>query len=461
MSITSSHETGRKYKLHPLTPVVTAAPVLPGMLVALIAFGGGGIRSMGLWAVPSAIGLALLLTLLVLVISYFSWRRFEYWFDDAGDFRVDSGILYRNERRLQLSRLQSVDVVQPLVARIVGMASLRIEVAGSGDSKAVLSYLTAAEADQLRLEIVSRSAGGRIVDPKSSSPQADPSESVLASVSPADLGISLLLRSSTAGLLALTVLIVGMTFLTSGVTGVALIPFTGGIPLVMIISEFAVFFGFTATHSRDGIRLHHGLLQTQVQTVPPGRVSAVDFIEPFLWRRKGWVRIRMTVAGIGKTDDGSGGLSQSTLLPVATWDVAREIFAQIVPGSNLDEITLTSVHRRARWRAPIQWSRLAWGYDSSVFVARRGRITRHLTVVPHARTQSVRVMQGPYSRWLDLASVYVDVPPGPVSVAALYCPAEAGRNIAQSQADRARLARSTDRSTHWASPDASPFKGSS
>ena len=42
--------------------------------------------------------------------------------------------------------LQSVDVVRPLLGRIVGLSQLRIEVAGTGDSRVLLSYLSESDA---------------------------------------------------------------------------------------------------------------------------------------------------------------------------------------------------------------------------------------------------------------------------------------------------------------------------
>ena len=96
---------------------------------------------------------------LILGYHYLAWTRTEFFFDDAGDFRLDSGVLQRNERRVALSRLQSVDVVKPLLGRIVGLAQVRIEVAGAGDSRVLVSYLTETEAHALRAEIIARAAG--------------------------------------------------------------------------------------------------------------------------------------------------------------------------------------------------------------------------------------------------------------------------------------------------------------
>ena len=44
----------------------------------------------------------------------------------------------------------------------------------------------------------------------------------------------------------------------------------------------------------------------------------------------------------------------------------------------------------------------------TVFVARHGLLRRRLTLVPHAKVQSVRFGQGPWERRLGLANVAVD-----------------------------------------------------
>ncbi len=455
---------GAKRKVNPLTPIIVALPFVPAMFFVLILYSGGSIAAFGLSGIPFALVCALLFGGLMTAYQYLVWRRLTYWFDDSGDLRVDSGVLYRNERRLQLSRLQSVEIVQPLLARLFGMSVVKVDVAGGNASKAVLRFLTRTEAEDLRREIITRAAGVRDVEGVASGVAdqvaAGPRE-VIATVATKDLFLSLLLRTSTFGLLAFTVLLGFVTFWTEGAAGVGLMPITGGVPLFIVISEFNILYGFTITKAADGVRLHSGLLQTRSQTVPPGRVQAIDFVEPLLWRRFGWVRIWLTVAGVaGSGNDDHAKVSESVLLPVAHRSVATEIFSHVMPEVDLSTIALEPAEKRARWRSPIQWSRLAVGHDDQVFVARRGWVTRHLSVVPHARTQSVHVEQGPYQRALGLASVCVDVAPGPVKVLGLQRPAAQARQIAQAQADRARTARAVDTSTHWATDGKPPTNGS-
>lgn len=435
---------GVRHRVNPITPVVHGARTVPAVVVAGVAFGGAS--RFGAWGVAGVALLALVVAGVVTAVAYLQWQRMSFWIDEDGDLRVDSGLLTRQERRLQLSRLQSVDVVQPLVARLFGMAELRIEVAGVGDSKAVLQYLTLAQAEGWRAEILARAAGVRH--------DAGPApEEVVLTVPTGDLALSLLMRGVTFTLLLITVAVIVVAVLTSGPGGLVIVLVTGGIPLFTVFGEFSRFFNFTVAESPDGLRLRHGLLQTQAQTVPPGRVQAVGFVSPLLWRRRGWVRVHLNIAGVGSGSDGSGGseVVESVLLPVAPLPVAQALVARVLPGIDLAAVPMVGVPERARWRSPFQWRRLAVGHDEHVLVARTGWLTHRLAVIPHVRTQSVRVQQGPWERRLGLASAYVDSTRGPVSIAILRRPAAEAREIAEAQAARARLARSVAGPERWMS----------
>ena len=398
---------------------------------------------MGGGAVLIGVGALVVVTLLGIGWGFLAWQRLTFWFDEDGDLRVDSGVLSRNQRRLQLSRLQSVDVLQPLLARLVGLAQVRVEVAGTGGSSVTLQYLTLGEANDLRNEIVARSAGVR-------HDAEEAPETILASVPAGDLVLSLLLRGETFALLGLTVLLVVGVMLTEGTAGLLLL-ITGGVPLFTVFAQFTRYYDFTVAESPDGLRLRHGLLQKARQTVPPGRVQAVGFVQPVLWRKRGWVRVRLNVAGVSTGTQGSGDQSftENVLLPVAPWPVALAIVARVLPGVDIMSIPLLPAPERSRRRAWIQWRQLAVGWDDNVFITRSGRIVERWDVVPHARTQSVRVTQGPWQRSLDLASVHIDSTPGAVRITGHHRDAAEARRLASEQADRAAVARAGDRSMRW------------
>ena len=117
-------------RTHPLTPLVQAAPSLAFGAVFLLGPG----RSLLTQRIASGVPIVVLvlagsvaLYAIVAAASWASWSRRTYWIDDDGDLRVDSGLLQRSSRRLQLSRLQSVDVVSPILARLFGLVEVRAE----------------------------------------------------------------------------------------------------------------------------------------------------------------------------------------------------------------------------------------------------------------------------------------------------------------------------------------------
>lgn len=392
--------------------------------------------------------IAAVLSLLVAAYQYLAWQALSFWFDDDGDFRVQSGVLQRQQRRVQVSRIQAVDVTQPFAARLFSMAALSIEVAGQNDSRVRLKYLTLEDAREIRRELLARSAG-------LSADTAEAPQSVITRVPAGRLAASLLLRMSTVGFLLLTALILFVSYLTEGWGGLGLALVTGGVPFVIVLAEFVRFYGFTVAQSPDGLRLTYGLLRTETRTVPPGRVQAIDYVEPFLWRRQGWSRVLVTIAGVGNDSNSSGNgrqRSETVLIPVAALEQARDLVQRVLPDLDTEQLTWVHAPARARRRSPIQWARLAVGWDEQSFAIRRGRITRHLAVVPHARTQSVRWTQGPWERALHLASMHVDITPGPVTVSGLHLDDAEAREIAVQQAGAARNGRRSDRSTHWARP---------
>lgn len=389
-------------RLHPLTPLLRAGR---SVLVVGALFGQQGLRD------PSLVLLLVVVALVVpaaALLGYISWRTTRYRIADA-ELQVNSGVLQKRQRRVPLARLQSVDVVRPLIGRALGLSDLRLEVAGGGDTEAPLAYLSDSDAQRLRARLLAL-AGGATEDGTGTGDEGpqEPPERVLVTVPSGVLITSVLLGApAIIGGVLLVALLVTLAISPTTAAGLLVFAFpavlgTGGVAVRRLMVEY----GFTVAESQDGLRLRHGLLETRAQTIPLGRVQTVRVLRPLLWRRRGWVRLEVDVAGYAAGGGAEQQATTSALLPVAPADFADALVARVLGGPL--PVADRPVPQRARWRAPLSARRLHYGLDDRHLVASRGILTTTTDAVPLTKVQSLRLTQGPWQRRLGLASVHAD-----------------------------------------------------
>ena len=320
-------------------------------------------------------------------LGLLSWWRRAYAVDADGVY-LRSGILSRKLRTARLPRIQSVDVVHPLLGRIFGLGQLTVEIAGGRDSRVVIGFLTTRELQTLRDRILDLAAGqidlpgpavaggavgasamGRdtggidnatsAVRPEGLAPegaagsQAAPEqravpmqashfqEHPLYSVDGSVL-LGSLLRSSSVYVLGLAV--IGM--LSAGILILVSDSMTGSEALTIISSyltmviamativwsHFNSAWNFQAAATPSGIRMSYGLTSETSRTLPPGRVHGVGLTGPILWRRKDWWKVDVTVAGReDRSQDGQTREIGNLLLPVGSRDTALRALWLVVP----------------------------------------------------------------------------------------------------------------------------------
>jgi putative membrane protein len=385
----------------------------------------------------------------VVVAGIVSWLVTRYRVEQ-GELRVDSGLLRRQSKRLRLDRLQSVDVVRPLVARVFGLAELRLTTGGTEHTSVRLRYLPVDSALGLRAELLGRAAGlGPGV--------AEAPEQPLVVVSPGTLvGSTLLDLASGRGLvIVLTLGLISLSTWLGAPSGSRPGTYLGlGIAAV---SSFVILIGgdvwrrlnaqwqFTVADAPDGLRLRSGLLSTKAQTVPPGRVQALRIHQPLLWRPFGWAAVHMNVAGVvGRSQS-----SNRVLLPVAPIGVARDLVEHVLGGVRINSVQVTRPPKRAALCSPGWWRKTAAGSDESIFVSLHGLFAKSVDVVPNAKTQSVRLKAGPWQRMLGLTTLHLDSTRGALRIRAPHRDAEEGRSMLDTQAERARQARRSASPERW------------
>jgi putative membrane protein len=178
-----------------------------------------------------------------------------------------------------------------------------------------------------------------------------------------------------------------------------------------VFRRFNAVYNFQLAEGADGFRLSRGLLQTRTETIPFGRIQAVRWVQPLLWRQFGWVRLEVDVArqrGSQQREEGSSQLSR-TLLPVGSREHAAWLLQRVLPGAAPVPPPGSRPPRRAMIRAPLSYHLLAfWDDRGRHAFARTGRVRPAVVVVPLEKVQSVRLRQGPLQRWLGLATVHID-----------------------------------------------------
>ncbi|WP_398877549.1 PH domain-containing protein [Streptomyces prunicolor] len=423
-------------RLHPVTPLRRAwAPVAVIIGWAVHDPNQAQEQLTRLTTVTLLIGLAVFVPAAALY-GFLTWWFTHFAVTDT-ELRIRTGLLFRRTAHIRLERIQAVDVTQPLLARVAGVAKLKLDVVGT-DKKDELAFLGEGEARALRAELLARAAG---FAPETAHEVGEAPSRQLLHVPAGVLAVSLVLTAATWVSLAAALVVPPLLwFATHSVwtvlaTALPLLGAAGASSVGRFVGEY----DWTVGESPDGLRIDHGLLDRTHETVPPGRVQTVRIVEPLLWRRRGWVRVELDVAGS----------SNSVLVPVAPREIAESVVARVLPGVTVPPLSaLSRPPGRAHWCVPLWWRGYGLAVTDTVFAARHGLLRRSLALVPHAKVQSVRLTQGPWERFWRLAEVHVDTGANKTVTARLR-DAEEAAELLRGQAERSRTGRRDARPDRW------------
>ncbi|MFL0563363.1 PH domain-containing protein [Kocuria rhizophila] len=528
------------HRVHPLTPFVRSWL----LLVALVwgignAFVDDLVSSLvkheplevNVSGAVEVVGLGLALAVLcgalgvLIALGLLSWWFIRYQITED-HVRFRSGWLFRTQRQARLDRVQGIDIERRFLPRILGLASLKFDVADGGSSVLELSYLGREHAQQLRRQLLvaaQRAATDHLGPASSEADRAaagsDPGAGATVAtdrgsgrvapwaLAPADgpggvahssagtqgaavrrrAGVDLrmaekygllnqqdelrrvfivptgrvllgLVCSPPAVALVLIALITAGLALWFPEALIIVLP-SAIAPLLGVLSGLYTrlerSWGFTLSEVPSGVRTRAGLFNERSSTIPTGRVQALQVTRPLLWRFFGGHRVVVTTAGkggAGETED-----LGSVVLPVGTWDNVQEILRLVLPLEHAPRDLVqeglsgaggssrfTANPRRSWWLDPVTWRRNGFALDDSSLVLRWGRITRHACVVPHHKTQSVALRQGPVERRTGLSGVAVHVTPGAVTTSLDHLDVRTARELQWRHAQLSRAARERD-----------------
>ncbi|WP_353953481.1 PH domain-containing protein [Knoellia sp. S7-12] len=447
-----------------------------------------GIREgVGLLFDHSLIASAVILTALLLIglVGYFSWR-FAKFRVAGGQIEFRKGWLFREHRQVPLERVQAIEISRPLLAQLTGLSQVIVQSAGGGDSQLKLAFLRTGRADEVRGELLAlagrrdearpaRSVGvddgadtedvsDGMVEAHRAPLSTDEGREVLR-VPNSRLFVATILHGGTIFLGVMALLTGSIALAAYGsrfeaLTGAAIaLPALGPLAFgiaVNRIGELLKHGNFRLAETGTSARIQHGLTDKRTTTIPLHRIQAVGMVQPLWWRPLGWWRVKVNVAGIA-SDPTNNTDNETTALPVGTLDQALDVLTLLDPAlseADLRRAALgegedggwTLVPPRARRFDWLSWRRSGFAVSPHSVMVRAGRLSRRVSVMPHARVQSLTLAQGPLDRRLDLATVTLVSTPGPVDVAVPHLDLQTATRLLRDEAARARVAREFSRS---------------
>lgn len=420
------------HRLHPLTPFLRSwRPIGVAIAAGLGIFRDDLSRLRWIWdalhgdvetsVLLEVLGAVFLLALVSIAVGWLSWRvtGFRVVTDNAGaeTLLLHDGLLVRRRRQVRLNRIQSVDLNQPVIPRVLGLATVRLEMAAGEEASVNLSYLPLEEAGRLRSELL-RLAGGQPIPTAESTDAVGSQSAVVAMVPVSRVIVASVLEGLGQWLTAVGYLLVmivlsavyGGSVLLAGAA--SLLPLTLGALAYLRKRALEVLrdANFTLSRTATGVRVEAGLTSTVSRSISLDRIQALRLQEPYLWRRLGWARVTVDVAGDAE-DKHDDKLIRNSLLPVADRAEALRLI-ETVSGADLSRLPIRSAGPGGRLLDP-------WGFDylgvallPTGAVTRKGRLRRTHFYVPYARIQSVAVHQGPLQRQRDVATVRLDLAKG-------------------------------------------------
>jgi putative membrane protein len=446
---------GADRRLHPGTIALRFVKEAPQTLLALPAAFAFSSKS----GLSGALYLAAGLGVALLAAKWLVWRRFKYGVG-AAEIVIESGVLNRNRRSIPFDRVQDVDIERTFLARLFGLAKVRIETGAGGKDEGLLDSVSLAEANRLR-EAVRASRTDRAA--AAAAAEADASGPLFAMDVPRLLlfGAFSFSLIYIAGLFALLqtfdrflpfdiydparwIGLVGdylphrWTF--GAIAGVLLVAGLLG-SAAGIVRTLARDFGFRLSLDEGRFRREHGLLTRSEAVIARRRVQLAQVTSGPIRQLFGWSALAFQTLGAG-TD--RSGLQRA--VPFGTRSEVAAVLAEVPPlrlppPPELDQVSRRHIVRSSAARlgpalaailALSAWQRPAlvllallpllavagalerrfhrYALDGDMLFVARGVWRRRLWLVPLANVQSLSLSRGPIQRWLGLSTLAIDTP---------------------------------------------------
>ena len=452
---------GAARRLHPGTIALRFVKEAPQTLVAAPAAQAFSSRT----GLSGALYLAAGLAILLLALKWLVWRRFSYRVGPA-EIVIESGVLNRNRRNIPFDRVQDVDIERTFLARLFGLAKVRIETGAGGKDEGLLDSVSIAEAYRLREAVRARRAGEAAAEEGDEA--APPAAREIFAMAPPRLVLFGLFNFSLvyiAGLFAFlqtfdrflpfdlydparwiglvdeylparwTFGAIAAVLLVAAVLGVA----------AGILRTLARDYGFRLSLEGDRLRRERGLFTRSEAVISRRRVQLAEVSSGPVRSLFGWSGLSFQTLGAGSDRGGN-----QSAAPFAVRSEIEAVLAQVPPMRLPPPPELVPVSRRhivrslaaklapalvviaaLSWWAPLALGLVAllpllgaaaalerhfhrYALDGDMLFVARGVWRRRLWLVPLSSVQSLSQSRGPIQRRLGLATLSVDTAGAPM-----------------------------------------------
>jgi len=342
------------------------------------ALGDRDFRRLGLFG-----GGLLAYIVIALLWNLFEWRFFRYALTPQR-LLIRSGLVSRQERSIPYARIQSVDVVETPVYRILRLARLRVETASGGSmegSEVDIKAIGRDEAMRVREQLLRAREVARSDGPAPASGLVIEAGEVRETDAAVDTTTTegelvrrlsmreLLIAGATSGTIGPAAAVIGgvisqaenlvpedwwervpwgrvqdlatnFTLLGVFILIIALIAW-----IMAIAGTVITYYGFELRRTDEHLFVQHGLLDKRRATIPARRIQAIRLEEGILRQPFGLVTVKYSSAGRGTSEEGGSG----TIFPFMPRAGVQALLEQVAPefAVDVDSAGLNPLPRRA------------------------------------------------------------------------------------------------------------------
>jgi len=364
---------------------------------------------------------------------------------------IKFGLFYQQHRRLDIARIQNIELKQNPLHKLFGLTELQIETAGSSQ-EGLLSALPIDIAQDLRDRIMQI----RKVEDDPSIPQEK-----LLSLSTLDLLLYGLTSNQVGAVVVLSAIASEVLSLVNPRTAQEI---ADSISLFNAVGILLLsFVGSWIWSSARSILQHHqyqllqvqqslqtidGLITKRKVEIPKKKIQLILFFEPWLRRLLGYGTMHLETAALG-TEDGQQKKTEG-LVPMIEQSLFSDFLQRSLPSVDVDpwKDELLPAHEKALYRGlfrgfiqsifPVallifvfrdvsgsaflsllsllslplsflDWKGQRWRITSNSIVSRRGYVNRKTWIIDRNKLQSIHLYQSPFMRIHNLAHIIIYV----------------------------------------------------